>query len=61
MIPKLADYQKLVIRPVVATRAAAATSSHPEQEEIDRNAVPRNMGEMTSASRAAFQGDLTFY
>ena len=66
--PKLPDptkYDKRVVRPGVATRgsatAAGSQTQGREEEIIDPEGEPQNMGEMTSASRAAFQGDLTLY
>jgi hypothetical protein len=64
-LPDPTTYDKRAVRPGVATRgsatAAGSQTQGREEEVIDPEGRPQNMGEMTSASRAAFQGDLTLY
>ena len=62
-LPDPTKYDKRAVRLGAATRGSAAATGPQvrEEEAIDPEGRPQNMGEMTSASRAAFQGDLTLY
>jgi hypothetical protein len=60
--PKVEDYDKRRIqRETRSASSTIATSTGPQEEEVDTGAHPRTAAEMTTAARAAFQLDWSVY